>query len=83
LCIFYLFRFLFGVESSENSENSDTFIGIAREFPEGEGEKKKIKGRSPVPSTGTIIEPHTDKSLNITFPCLPIRSKFFLVGGGG
>jgi hypothetical protein len=77
LCVFYLFRFLFGVESSENPENSHTFIGIAREFTEGGREKKKIKGRSPVPSTGTIIEPHTDKSLNITFPVFPLDPSFF------
>jgi hypothetical protein len=29
-------------------------------FPKGEGERKKIKDRSPVPLSGTIKEPHTD-----------------------
>ena len=60
----------------------DTFIGIVREFPEGEGEKKKIKGRSPVPSIGTIIEPHTDKSLNITFPVFSLDPSFSGRGWG-
>jgi hypothetical protein len=34
-------------------------------FQEGDGERKKSRGRSPVPPTGAIIEPHTDKCLVI------------------
>lgn len=37
----------------------------------GVGGEKKIRGRSPVPSTGTIIEPHTDKFPSTAFSPLP------------
>jgi hypothetical protein len=42
----------------------EPFTESVREFPKGEGERKKLKGRSPVPLSGTIKEPHTDKYPN-------------------
>jgi hypothetical protein len=44
----------------------DSFPVSIREFSKGGGERKKFQGRSPVPLSGTIKEPHTDKFPNHT-----------------
>mgnify|MGYP007111779854 CR=1 FL=1 len=46
--------------SSIPLQNQCNRIRAAWNFPTGGGGRKKIRGRSPVPWTGTIIEPHTD-----------------------
>ena len=50
------------------------------------GGAQKIKGRSPVPPTGSIIEPHTDKFPDIFYPLFSSQNlsvKFLRRGYGG
>lgn len=42
-------------------EGNRFLSGFNPRISRGRGGEKKIRGRSPVPLSGTIIEPHTDK----------------------